>query len=318
MQIVVLSDFYSAAGYIFNMLVITYRRVFYFLTAILVVASFIGVGVFGLNFGIDFTGGTILEVSYEEERPGKAQLETQLQSLPIGGFSLRETGEQGFILRTQTLSEEARLGVLRALSLNEEYPVIQERVNTVGPIIGSELKNKAFVAIGIVMLAIILFVTFVFRKVSEPVSSWKYGVIAIVALLHDIIIPIGVFSVLGYTVGSEVNALFVMALLAILGYSVNDTIVVFDRVRENLRLNKELNRKEDFELTVGKSLTQTYTRSINTSLTTAFVLLTLFFLGAPATQDFALVLLTGVIAGTYSSIFLATPLLVTINNWQKK
>ena len=140
------------------------------------------------------------------------------------------------------------------------------------------MKNKAFVAIGIVMLAIILFVAFAFRKVSKPVSSWKYGIIAIIALLHDIIIPIGIFSVLGFMVGSEVNALFVMALLAILGYSVNDTIVVFDRVRENLRLNRELNRKEDFELTVGKSLTQTYTRSINTSLTTAFVLLTLFSL----------------------------------------
>ena len=294
------------------MFVIKYRKIFYILTTVFVVASLAGVGIFGLNFGIDFTGGTILEVSYQNERPSKTSLEPRLSSLPIGGFSLRETGEQGFILRTQTLSEETRQGVLQVLSLNGEYPVTQERVNTIGPVIGGELKNKAFVAIGIVMLAIILFVAFAFRKVSKPVSSWKYGIIAIIALLHDIIIPIGIFSVLGFMVGSEVNALFVMALLAILGYSVNDTIVVFDRVRENLRLNRELNRKEDFELTVGKSLTQTYTRSINTSLTTAFVLLTLFFLGPPATQDFALVLLTGVIAGTYSSLFLATPLLVTI------
>ena len=165
-------------------------------------------------------------------------------------------------------------------------------------------------------LAIIFFIAFVFRHVSAPVSSWKYGIIAIIALLHDIIVTIGLFAVLGALVGAEVDILFVMALLAILGYSVNDTIVVFDRVRENLRTNLELNRKEDFELTVGKSLNQTYIRSINTSLTTFFVLITLFMLGPLATQNFALVLLTGVIAGTYSSICLATPLLVAVNDLQ--
>ena len=293
------------------MLIIKYRKIFYILTALLVAGSIFSIGFFGLNFGIDFTGGSILEVSYEEETPSKEALESRITNLAIGGFSLRAAGENGYILRTQELSDEARLNVLEALSLNGEFNVTQERLNTIGPVIGNELKNKAFAAIAIVMVAIVLFIAFVFRKVSEPVSSWKYGFIAIIALLHDVLIPIGVFSVLGFLFESEINVLFVMALLAILGYSVNDTIVVFDRVRENLRLNKELNRKEDFELTVGKSLTQTYARSINTSLTTVFVLLALFFLGATATQDFALVLLTGVIAGTYSSIFLATPLLVT-------
>jgi len=297
------------------MLVIKYRKIFYILTALLIVGSIFSIGFFGLNFGIDFTGGSILEVSFSEEAPSKEALEARLTSLAIGGFSLREVGDPlsggGFILRTQELSEEARVNVLEALSLNGEFKVHQERLNTIGPVIGNELKNKAFAAIAIVIVAIVLFIAFAFRKVSEPVSSWKYGFIAIVALLHDVLIPVGVFAVLGHLFGSEINVLFVMALLAILGYSVNDTIVVFDRVRENLKLNKELNRKEDFELTVGKSLTQTYARSINTSLTTVFVLLALFFIGAPATQDFALVLLTGVIAGTYSSIFLATPLLVT-------
>ncbi len=297
------------------MLVIKYRKIFYTLTALLIAASIFGIGFFGIQFGIDFTGGSILEVSYEEEMPDKERVESLLSALPIGAFSLRRVGSPpaggGFILRTQELKENARLSVLEALSLNGAFAVTQERLNTIGPVIGEELKNKAFVAIVVVIAAIIFFIAFVFRKVSEPVSSWKYGFIAVIALLHDVLIPVGVFSVLGYLFGSEIDVLFVMALLAILGYSVNDTIVVFDRVRENLRLNRSLGRKEDFELTVGKSLSQTYTRSINTSLTTAFVLLTLFFLGAPATQDFALVLLTGVIAGTYSSIFLATPLLVT-------
>ena len=297
------------------MLIIKYRKIFYILTALLISASIFSISFFGLNFGIDFTGGSILEISYPEGAPSKESIEARLKELPIGGFSLRSAGSssagEGFILRTKELSNDARLGVLQALSLNETFIVKQERLNTIGPVIGNELKNKALAAIAIVIAAFILFIAFVFRKVSEPVSSWKYGLIAVVALLHDGLIPIGMFSILGYLFGSEIDVLFVMALLAILGYSVNDTIVVFDRVRENLKLNKELNRKEDFELTVGKSLSQTYSRSINTSLTTAIVLLSLFFLGSPATEDFVLVLLTGVIAGTYSSIFLATPLLVT-------
>jgi len=300
------------------MLVITYRKIFYTLTALLITGSVLSIAFFGLNFGIDFTGGSILEVSYSQGVPNKEALETRIANLAIGGFSLRKTGDNKFILRTQELSEETRVTVLDALSLNGEFEVNQERLNTIGPVIGNELKNKALVAIIIVVVAIVLFIAFVFRQVSEPVSSWKYGFIAIVALLHDVLIPIGVFAVLGHLFESEINVLFVMALLAILGYSVNDTIVVFDRVRENLKLNKELHRKEDFELTVGKSLTQTYARSINTSLTTVFVLLALFFFGAPATQDFALVLITGVIAGTYSSIFLATPLLVTAERFNSK
>lgn len=300
------------------MLVIKYRKIFYIFTALLIAASVVGVSVFGLTFGIDFTGGSLLEVTYPSSVPNKERLESALSRLPIGNFSLRSTGENGFILRTQTLTDESRATVLSTLSLDGEFEVRQERFNTIGPVIGNELKNKALVAIAIVVTVIVLFIAFAFRKVSEPVSSWKYGIIAIVALLHDITIPVGIFSFLGYTVGSEIDVLFVMALLAILGYSVNDTIVVFDRVRENLRLNRELNRKEDFELTVGKSLTQTYARSINTSLTTVLVLLALFFVGAPATQDFALVLLTGVIAGTYSSICLATPLLVTVSGFGRK
>lgn len=300
------------------MLVIKYRKIFFAIAAVAVVLSIGSIAVFGLTFGIDFTGGAITEVSYPDGRPDKAVVEEQLQALELGGFSLRPTGENGYIFRSTDLTEENRVAVISALSLDGEAELVEERFNSIGPVIGQELRNKAFVAIGIVVIAIILFVAFVFRHVSEPVSSWKYGLIAIVALLHDIIIPVGVFAFLGFLFAAEIDVLFVMALLAILGYSVNDTIVVFDRVRENLRLNKEANRKEDFELTIGKSLNQTYMRSLNTSLTTLFVLLTLFFLGAPVTQNFALVLITGVLAGTYSSIFLATPLLVVVGRNKKK
>jgi preprotein translocase subunit SecF len=296
------------------MFVVKYRKIFFILSAIFVLASIGSVAIFGLPFGIDFTGGAITEVEYTTERPSKEVLEGRFNNLAIGGYSLRPTGEDGYILRTRDLSEEERQAVMEIFAAENES-VQAKRFNSIGPVIGAELRNKAFVAISVVVVAIILFIAFVFRKVSRPVSSWKYGFIAIIALIHDVIVPVGVFAVLGYLVGAEVNALFVMALLAILGYSVNDTIVVFDRVRENLRLNQESNRKEEFEMTVGKSLKQTYTRSINTSLTTVFVLLTLFFIGPVATQDFALVLLVGVVAGTYSSIFLATPLLVA---FQKK
>ncbi len=294
------------------MFVVKFKKIFFGLGLLLVGASIASVLYFGLVFGIDFTGGSLIEVSYSEERLEKETLANQLDAMGMGTYSLREIGDSGFILKTKDLTVENHEAVLNVFSQNGVLLITEERFNQVGPTIGAELRNKAFVALILVVFAIILFVAFAFRKVSEPVSSWKYGVIAIVALIHDILIPVGIFAALGYYVGAEIDVLFVMALLAILGYSVNDTIVVFDRVRENLRANKETNKSEDFELTVGKSIKQTVTRSVNTSLTTIFVLLALFFIGPIATENFALVLLTGVMAGTFSSIFLAAPLLVAI------
>ena len=296
------------------MLVVTYRKIFFAISGAIVALALGAVAVFGVNFGIEFTGGELIEVKYAE-RPLKEVVESNLNSLAVGTYSLRAAGSDEYILRVRSLSEEERDAVFTALTTIEGNEGEVERFNGIGPTIGTELRNKAGIAVVAVVLAIILFIAFAFRKVSEPVSSWKYGMIAVVALLHDIIVPVGVFAVLGYLFGAEIGVLFVMAILAILGYSVNDTIVVFDRVRENLRENEEHNRKEDFEITVGKSLNQTYMRSINTSLTTLVVLLALFFIGSEVTQDFALVLIAGVVAGTYSSLFLATPLLVTLQKW---
>lgn len=300
------------------MFVVKFRKIFFTIGLLFVAAAITSVLYFGLIFGIDFTGGSLLEVSYSEERVNKESISNQLDGMEMGLYSLREIGDSGYILKTKDLNVENHEAVLSVFSQGGEVEVTEERFNSVGPTVGAELRNKAVVALLLVVFAIILFVAFAFRKVSEPVSSWKYGVIAIVALIHDIFIPVGIFAALGHYVGAEIDVLFIMALLAILGYSVNDTIVVFDRVRENLRFNKEKNKKEDFELTVGKSIKQTFTRSINTSLTTIFVLLALFFIGPVATENFALVLLTGVMAGTFSSIFLAAPLLVTIQGWRYK
>jgi preprotein translocase subunit SecF len=191
-----------------------------------------------------------------------------------------------------------------------------KRFDSVGPVLGKELQGKAIWSIILVLIAIVLFITFAFRHVSRPVSSWKYGVVAIIALLHDVIVPAGAFAFLGRNGGYELDALFITALLVILGFSIHDTIVVFDRTRENLRLGS--NSKKDFEQIVGESVSQTIARSINTSLTTLLALLALYIFGPVATKTFALALIIGIAIGTYSSIFIGSPLLVTLQKWQKK
>ena len=282
----------------------------------------------GLRFGIEFTGGTIVEVAYEETRPDQTVLEERLNQLELGAYSLRKADVDGYILRTRDLTEE-EYSVVRDTLAVETSGLVEKRRATIGPVIGEELKNKAFAAIGVVIALIILYVAFAFRNVREDredeneqdttgVSSWIYGLVAIFVLAHDLLIPLGAFSLLGYFVGAEVDVLIVMALLTILGYSVNDTIVIFDRVRENIKKNREEDVDEDFADTVGHSLTQTYARSINTSLTTLAVVISLLVLGGPTTMYFALTLAVGVLAGTYSSIALAAPLLVTVERHQHK
>jgi len=293
--------------------IIENRKNFFIFSGILVVLSLAAILVYGLNFGLDFKGGTLLEVEYFVERPEVVDIEEKLEALSFGGLRVQETGDKGIIVRTRALAENEHGTLLNALKGGDDN-LIEKRFTSVGPVIGEELKDKALVALVFTILVIILFIAYVFRGVSHPVKSWKYGIVAIVALAHDIIIPTGLFAVLGKVSGAEIDALFVTALLAILGLSVNDTIVVFDRIRENLKYKIS----KDFAETVTISLRQTITRSINTSLTTLFVLFALYFVGPESTQNFALVLVVGLIAGTYSSIFLASPLLVTLQKRQKK
>jgi preprotein translocase subunit SecF len=299
------------------MIVIKYRKIFFALSALMTLASFAAIYFYGLNLGIDFRGGTITEVRFETERPDKALIEEGVRSLEIGGFSLRPSGEDSYVIRTRELSnteKEVLNGVFSAS--NPEFSI--ERSNTIGPVAGTELQRKAMVAVAVVVITIVLFIAFAFRKVSKPVSSWKYALATILSLAHDVVIPAGIFAVLGFFYGLEIDILFVTGLLAILGYSVNDTIVVFDRVRENLQINEEKKINEPFETTVGNSITQTLGRSINTSLTIFIVLLVLYIMGAGPIRDFVLLLLIGTVAGTYSSIFLASPLLVTLYKWSIK
>ena len=300
------------------MYIINNRKLFFTLSAILVGGSIIAMIVFGFNLGIDFKGGSLLEVSYANQRPTLEEAKSALDKLNLGAYVLTPSGDLKYNLKTRDITPAEKTTILSVLSPMSDIGTNlakEESFTSIGPTVGTQLKNKALIAILVVIICIVLFITFAFRKVSHPVASWKYGLATIIALAHDVIIPTGVFILWSHFRGGEIDLLFVTALLAILGYSVHDTIVVFDRVRENLRVG---NNKESFSETVGKSVTQTFGRSINTSLTIFLALIALYFIGGASTKDFAFVLLIGIITGTYSSIFVASPLLVTLEKLQKK
>ncbi|MEK7568595.1 MAG: protein translocase subunit SecF [Patescibacteria group bacterium] len=291
------------------MFIVKYRKIFFTLSAITIALSFYAMVVKGFNASIDFAGGSIMEVSYEK-RPDGDTLKASLDKAGFEGAHIQMAGESEVMLKTKALSETDRQALVAALSLDGTLKMEEKRLNSIGPTVGKELRNNAWKAIVLVILGIVLFVAYAFRKVSEPISSWKYGAITTVTLLHDIIVPAGVFV----WMGKEVDTLFVVALLSIMGVSVHDTIVVFDRIRENLK-NRVSN---DFATTVGMSLRQTFTRSINTSLTVMLVLATLFFFGPASTKDFSLILWIGIAIGTYSSVFIASPLLVVLEKRQSR
>lgn len=296
------------------MFIIKHKFVFLTISAIVLIASIAAVLTYGLKLSIDFKGGTLLQVTYTEGRPSNDLIIPVLKADGIHDATVQAIGDTDVSIKSLAITDETRDQVVKDLSIGGKYPLKESAFTTIGPSVGRELTQKAFFAIAFVALAIVLYVAFAFRGVSEPISSWKYGLIAIATLVHDVVIPTGVFAVLGHFIGAEVDTLFVVALLTVLGISVSDTIVVFDRIRENLK-----NRvAPTFSETVGKSLSQTFVRSINTSLTVIIVLVALYFFGPAATKNFALVLIVGMAFGTYSSIFVASPLLVLVEQAQKK
>lgn len=296
------------------MFIVTYRKIFYALSVLIFIASIGALSLWGLNLGIDFKGGSLMEVSFATSTPVTSeQIESAIS--PLNFESTVRTGGNGFLIRMKTLTEAERQTVVSTLGTIDKS-VNVNRFTSIGPVLGKEAASKSLWAIALVLVCIVLFIAFVFRKVSEPISSWKYGFITIVALAHDVIVPTGVFAYLGHFQGVQVDTLFVTALLVVLGFSVHDTIVVFDRVREHLKNQKENKINKTFEITVGESVAETFTRSINTSLTVLFALGVMYFIGGEATHYFTLALLVGIVSGTYSSIFLASPLLVTVQKWQ--
>lgn len=290
------------------MFIVKYRKFFFAISIITIVLSFYAMVTKGFNAGIDFKGGSIIEVTYDK-RPDIETLTKALNEAGFEGARVQMAGESDVMVKTRALTEADRQKLSSTLAL-KDFKMEEKRFSSIGPTIGQELRSKAWYAIVLVILGIVLFIAYAFRHVSEPISSWKYGMITTATLLHDIIVPAGVFVWLG----KEVDTLFVVALLSIMGISVHDTIVVFDRIRENLK-NRVSN---DFATTVGMSLRQTFTRSINTSLTVMLVLATLFFFGPASTKDFSLILWIGIAIGTYSSVFIASPLLVVVEKRQNK
>ncbi len=292
------------------MFIITHRRFFFLFSFVLIVFSVWSMMTYGFTLGIDFKGGSILELSYTAGRPSLDQVKQAVETLELGSNTVTFSGDKNVTIKTRDISPQEKEQVVSALSFGAPETVVVERFNSIGPSVGEELKSRALVAIFVVILCIVLFITFVFRTVSRPVASWKYGLATIIALAHDVIIPTGIYILWTRVYGGEIDILFVSALLAILGYSVHDTIVVFDRVRENLRQHKG-DVEADFTTIVGHSVSQTLARSINTSVTIFLSLLALYIFGGETTKNFAFVLLLGVVVGTYSSICLASPLLVT-------
>lgn len=290
------------------MFIVTHRKIFFTIAILAILFSVFAIATKGFNVGRDFKGGSIIEVSYDV-RPDVETIKTALTTAGFENALVQMAGENDVIVKTKALTEPERQQLSGALAISG-VTMEEKRFNSIGPIIGKELRTKAWIAIVLVILGIVLFLAFAFRKVSEPIASWKYGAITTVTLVFDILIPVGIFVFLG----KEVDALFIVALLAIMGLSVHDTIVVFDRIRENLKLKIS----NDFSTIVGKSLGQTFTRSINTSVTVMLVLGAIFFYGPESTKDFSLLLWIGMFVGTYSSVFLASPLLVAIEKRQNR
>ena len=298
------------------MFIIKYKKFFFILSGVLVFLSLAAMFVFRpWNYGIEFTGGSILEVGYPAGRPAVDDLKGRLDGLKWTGMAVQAIGDDAYIIRTKDLTEPERQQLIAVVSDNGNTKIDERRFNSIGPTIGKELRSKALWAILCVIIAIVLYIAFAFRHVSQPISSWVYGLVAIVALVHDVLIPTGFYVALGhYSLNFQIDVLFITAILTILGFSVHDTIVVFDRTRENLKLRTW----KEFDVTVGHSVEQTFVRSVNTSLTVLLVILALYFVGGETTKNFALTLAVGITAGTYSSIFVASPLLVAIEEWQRK
>lgn len=279
-----------------------FSNFYFFLSGLLIGGSIAVLIIFGLKFGIEFTGGSILEVEYQEQRSSLQEVREQLEGAGFPAVQMQEAGEKGLILRSRDLSEEDHQKILGGLGPN----VKELRFESAGPTIGKELKEKTLVITLLSLLIIVVYIALAFRRVTGPVKAWHWGVASLLALLHDTIIPLGLFAILGKLQGMEFTIPVVVAILTVVGYSINNNIVVFDRIRENLLKRKGF----DFENTVNVSIKETLTRNMNTSLTVLITLVSILFLGGSTLQGFSIALIAGILVGLYSSIFFCPAFLV--------
>lgn len=290
--------------------ILKYYKFWFTVSGLILVFGIVSLSLYGLRLGIDFKGGTISELEFSESYDlGRVRTALEGQSLP--SFQLQPTGERGLIIKTGNLEKEQHDQLLERVRQGAgEFTEL--RFDSVGPVIGKELSRNAFYQLVLVSLGIVLYIGYAFRRVQKPVTSWRFGWSAIIALLHDLLFVLGVFSLLGHFKGVEVDSMFVTAILTVLGFSVHDTIVVFDRIRENLKVYAG----QSIEFVINHSIAQTIVRSLNTSLTVLFVLLTMLLFGGETIRYFVLALFIGIIVGTYSSIFIASPVLMLWQKWK--
>ena len=287
------------------MFFVKYRKFYYIFSGLIIFVSLASLVLFGLNLGIDFTGGSVLEVSYNNERPSNQIIQDEIGGLDLGSITIQPTGDKGVIIRTKNIDEEAHQQMLKKLS---EFGSLEEKsFESVGPTVGKELANRTLIILILSLLSMMIYIAIAFRKVSRVVPSWKYGVVSALMLLHDVLVPLGVFSILGKFYDVQMTTPVVVALLSVVGYAINNVVVVYDRMRENLMKRSSLSFEEVVNFAVG----QTLSRQINTSLTILFPLFFIFFIGGDTLKYFALAIILGLVAGLYSSIFLAGPILVS-------
>lgn len=289
-----------------------YKWLYFTISFLVILPGLYALARYGLKLSIDFTGGTLLEMSNERLETRKLNdWKDFFESHGTELASVQRTNAGTVLFKTKPMDESKKAAVVAMIEKDFGTTGV-ERFETVGPVVGKELAIRALQAVVLASVAIVLYIAYAFRKIPKPYSSWKFGVSAVVALLHDALVLLGLFAILGKIYGVEVDALFVTALLTVIGFSVHDTIVVFDRVRENLIRSEG---KRPFEEIVNESLVQTLVRSLNTSLTVLLVLFALILFGGESIRWFVVALFVGVFSGTYSSIFNAAPLLVI---WERK
>lgn len=295
------------------------KKKFYFLvSALVIIPGLVSLLLFGLRYSIDFTGGTLWEFKVvksgsEEVKINNDVLREILAKEGLEVSTLQSSGENTYLLRLKPLRSEEKEKIQNEIK-QKGVELEELRYETVGPVIGQELTKKALWALGTALAMIVFYIAWAFRQVPKPTSSWRFGICALVALFHDVLVVAGVFSLLGHFYQVEIDTLFITALLTVIGFSVHDTIVVFDRIRENLKRMPIT----PFSQVVNESILQTLIRSVNTSLTVILVLLALLLLGGTTLRWFVLALLIGIVSGTYSSIFNASPLLVVWQEWSQR
>ncbi|HLC39240.1 MAG TPA: protein translocase subunit SecF [Patescibacteria group bacterium] len=294
--------------------IIGLRKWWFIISGLIIIPGVIAMILWGFRLSVDFSGGTLLEITFPDRKAvTQTEIEKSLTPLNLEATQIQNTGSNSVIIRTKPLSSD-QVNKIQENLKKDLGNVKETRLETVGPLVSKNLTQRAIIAVIVASIAIIFYIALAFRKVSAPANSFRFGICAVVALIHDLLFVGGVFAILGHFFGVEIDALFITALLTVMGFSVHDTIVVFDRIRENLKTSPELT----FEQVANKSINQTLVRSLNTSLTVIFVLISLIIFGGQTLRFFTLALLIGILIGTYSSIFNASPLLVVWQNWTER